>query len=232
MATSLFVDDGVLAVPSHEHAVQILGVTGLGAGRSITWGPLCSTLGVDFDVVYTAEKRLVFMSQRAFAVTILERAGMLDCKPARTPATAGRIYTKRDCPSTDEERARLAAAGMSQENYHTVSASLSFLVTITRDDMRYIQGKTAKYCLNPGKEHFQAQKHALRFLKGTLDYGIEFAWHASDPPPADGVLALQAWSDSSFADDVDTGRTTLGDVIKHYGKNTPDVTKKKADVAK
>ena len=40
--------------------------------------------------------------------------------------------------------------------------------------MKFVQGKLAKYCLNPGKEHFKILKHAPRFLKGTLDYGIEF----------------------------------------------------------
>jgi hypothetical protein len=225
MATTLHVDDGVLAVPSHEDAVRVLGSTGLGAKRTITWGPLHSTLGVDFEVVYTAEKRLVFMSQRAYAVTILKRAGMMDCNPARTPATPGRAYTKGDCPVTDAEKDELTAGGMLQKTYHTIQASLNFLVTISRDDMKFIQGKAAKYCLNPGKEHFKIQKHALRFLKGTLDYGIEFVWRASDTPPVDGPLVLEAWSDSSYADDIDTGRTTLGNVLKANGATVSATSK-------
>ena len=174
MATSLHVDDGVLAAPSHKHAEQVLGPNGLGGKKAITWGPLHNTLGIDFAVVYSAEQRMVFMSQRAYAVTILERAGMLDCNPARTPASPGQKYTKADCPCTDEQKATMQAKGMSKERYHSIVASLNFLVCITRDDMRFIQGKLAKYCLNPGTEHFKAMKHALRFLKDTLDYGIEF----------------------------------------------------------
>jgi hypothetical protein len=225
MATSLHVDDGVLAVPSHEHAVRVLGSNGLGAKRTITWGPLTSTLGVDFEVAYTAEKRLVFMSQRAYAATILERAGMKDCNPARTPARHGQAYTKCDCPTTQEEKLEMKAAGMMQQYYHTIVASLNFLVTISRDDMKFIQGKLAKYCLNPGREHFKILKHALRFLKGTLDYGVEFAWNASDAPPVDGPLQVEAFSDSSFADDIDTGRTTLGDVVKVNGATVSATSK-------
>jgi hypothetical protein len=215
--TTLHVDDGVLAVPSHHIAEQILGPNGLAGRKPITWGPLHCTLGIDFKIVYSAERRMVFMSQRAYAVTILERAGMLDCNPARTPASPGRSYTKADCPTTDAQKAELQAKGMTKELYHTVTASCNFLVTITREDMKFIQGKTAKFCLNPGLEHFKALKHALRFIKGTLDYGVEFVWRATDTPPADGPLHLEAWSDSSFADDIDTGRTTLGDVIKVNG---------------
>ena len=214
MATSLFVDDGVLACPSLRHAEQVLGATGLARLRKITWGPLRCTLGIDFDISYSAERRLVFMSQRAFAVTILERAQMLDCNPARLPASASRVYTKNDCPTSDDQKELLASRGCTKESYHSVQASLNFLVSITRDDLRFINGKLAKYCANPGEEHFKAQKQELRFLKGTLDYGIQFAWNASDPPPTDGPLNIVAWSDSSFADDYDTGRTTLGSIIQ------------------
>ena len=217
MATSLHVDDGVLAAPSKEHAERVLGSAGLGGRKKITWGPLESTLGVDFKLVYTAEQRIVFMSQRAYAVTILERAGMLDCNPARVPAVPGRKYTKADCPVNAEQKDELAELGPVGQSYHSIVASLNFLVCITRDDMRFIQGKLCKYCKNPGAEHARALKRALRYLKGTLDYGIEFRWRASDPAPVDGPLDIVAWSDSSYSDDVDTGRSTIAKVIQVNG---------------
>ena len=92
--------------------------------------------------------------------------------------------------------------------------SLNFLVAITRDDMRFVQGKLAKYTNNPGRVHFQVLKRALRFLQGTRGYGVLFSWSAADPPPTDGPLDLRAWSDSSFADDIDTARTTIGNVVQ------------------
>ena len=217
MATSLHVDDGVLAAPSKEHAERVLGSAGLGGRKKITWGPLESTLGVDFKTVYTTDQRIVFMSQRAYAVTILERAGMLDCNPARVPAVPGRKYTQSDCPVNDEQKEKLAELGPVGESYHSIVASLNFLVSITRDDMRFIQGKLCKYCKNPGVEHALALKRALRYLKGTLDYGIEFSWRSSDPDPVDGPLDIVAWSDSSYSDDVDTGRSTIAKVIQVNG---------------
>jgi hypothetical protein len=98
-----------------------------------------------------------------------------------------------------------------------VAASVNFYVSITRDDLRFSNGKLAKYTSNPGEEHFKAQRQQLRFIKGTMDYGIQFAWRASDPAPLDGPLDIVAWSDSSFADDKDTGRTTLGSLIQVNG---------------
>ena len=214
---SLHVDDGVLAAPTLAHAQRVLGSAGLGATRQLTWGPLENTLGIDFKVSYSEHTRSVFMSQRSYAVTILERAGMVGCKPSPTPASANRRYTKDDCPATDEERRTLESVGHSQKRYHTVQASLNFLVSQTRDDLRFATGKTGKYTANPGLEHFKAQKHQLRFLNGTLGYGIEFLWRASDPQPVDGPLHITAYSDSSFADDLDTARTTLGTIGKVNG---------------
>ena len=104
---------------------------------------------------------------------------------------------------------------MLQEWYHSLVAALNFLASITREELRFVLGKLAKYSKNPGLKHFKALKHALRFLKGTLDYGVEFIWRASDP--ANGPLDITAWTDSSFADDVDTARTTIGIVIKVNG---------------
>jgi hypothetical protein len=225
MATSIFVDDGLLACPSLAHAEQVFGPSGLGAKRKITWGPLTSMLGVDFTISYSAIKRVVFMSQRAFAATILERAGMTNCNPAKSPASPNRRYTKADCPTTDQQKADLQTRGMTKDNYHSVQASLNFLVSITRDDMRFINGKLAKFCANPGEEHFKAQKHELRFLKGTMDYGVEFVWKATDPVHADGPLRIEAWSDSSFADDTDTQRTTLGYIIKVNGTTIASASK-------
>ena len=58
--------------------------------------------------------------------------------------------------------------------YHTLVASLNFLVSVTRDDMRYSQGKAAKFCQNPGDVHIQNLQHLLRFLKGSIEYGVNF----------------------------------------------------------
>jgi uncharacterized protein with NAD-binding domain and iron-sulfur cluster len=57
----------------------------------------------------------------------------------------------------------------------------------------------------------------LRYIKGTLDYGVDFRFNAADPPPVDGPLTIEAYSDSSFADDVDAARTTIGYVIQSNG---------------
>ena len=165
------------------------------------------------------------MSQKPYAMTVLERGNALNANSVLTPAVPGRKYTKADCPANPEAVKALARRGMIQTWFITTVMSLAFLVSITRDDMRFIQGKVSKYCANPGAEHFLALRHMLKFLRGTTDYGIEFKWSASDPPPVDGPLTIEAWSDSSFADDVDTGRTTLGFIVKMNGATVSSYSK-------
>jgi hypothetical protein len=114
---------------------------------------------------------------------------------------------------------------MTKKWYHMMTASLNFLTMITRDDMRYIQGKNAKYCADPGLDNFKSLKHQLRFLKGTTGYGLEFQWRASDPKPSDGPLVIEAYSDSSYADDIDTGRTTLGVLLQVNGTTVSSSSK-------
>ena len=155
---------------------------------------------------------------------------MMNCNPARLPAAAGRVYSKTDCPATDEAKSDLVARGLTRDNYHSIQASINFYRAITRDDLAFINGKLAKFVANPGEEHHKAQKHELRFIKGTLDYGIEFVWNIFDEPPTGGPLRIEAWSDSSYADDKDTGRTTLGYVIKVNGATVTSASKLSARV--
>ena len=63
----------------------------------------------------------------------------------------------------------------------------------------------------PGITHWNALKHVLRYIKGTLDYGITY----SGNPEAS--LQPMIYSDSSYADCPDTGRSTHGYVITMAG---------------
>ncbi|EGD82048.1 hypothetical protein PTSG_11915 [Salpingoeca rosetta] len=64
-----------------------------------------------------------------------------------------------------------------------------------------------------GMDHWKAAKHLLRYIKGTLSYIIKYAatGDTSHGSAADGVLS--AYSDASFASDVDTRRSRTGFVV-------------------
>ena len=114
---------------------------------------------------------------------------MQNCNAAALPAIPGCKYTKADCPATDEAKADiLCAAGNSTQTLVFSTSKLRSMPSVSSS-------------------------------AGTKHYGIEFNWFADHPEPPDarGPLHMVAYSDSSFADDVDTARTTLGFVIQVNG---------------
>jgi hypothetical protein len=78
---------------------------------------------------------------------------------------------------------------------------------------------------NPGEVHWRGLKHLLRFMKGTMNWSLKFGMEEG----SDGSLI--GFSDSSFGDCVDTGRSTLayvftlgGAIISWYSKLNTFVT--------
>ena len=56
--------------------------------------------------------------------------------------------------------------------HQSAAGCLLSLSTWTRLDITFAMSNTAKYCLNPLREHWTAVKRILRYLKGTVDYGV------------------------------------------------------------
>ena len=63
---------------------------------------------------------------------------------------------------------------------------------------------------NPSLDHWQGVKRIFRYLKGTLDYCLTFDAN-------DASLKLQGYSDSNWACDVDTRRSTSGYIFQLAG---------------
>jgi hypothetical protein len=86
----------------------------------------------------------------------------------------------------------------------------------TRYDICFATTKLAKFCNNPGKVHYQALIWLLGYLKKTANLGIRY-YHDPKTSPIGELLErnniqqddeLVVFSDSSWQDDKDTGRST------------------------
>ena len=55
--------------------------------------------------------------------------------------------------------------------YRHLVESLIYL-TLTRPDIFYLVGVVSRYMSNPNKPHLDAVKHILRYIKGTINFGI------------------------------------------------------------
>jgi histone deacetylase 1/2 len=166
-------------------------------------GDLKTFLGM--DITYDAALRTLCVSQLNTIRTLLERAGMEDCNPVPTPCQAGIVWTKQDSP-------QVADSAQDCTQYRALVALANFIANWTRPDITYTVNKLCKYMANPGAVHWQALKHLLRYLKGTVNVGLTFNFTIASNPQG-----LHGYTDASYADCPDTGKSTIGYVFFYGG---------------
>jgi transposase InsO family protein len=160
-------------------------------------GRLHYCLGI--EIVWRNNGTCMF-NQSKYIGNVLERFGMNDCKPVSTPINSGTKLTKEMSPKTEEETLE-----MNLVPYRSAVGSLIYLVTGTRPDIAVAVGEVAKYSNNPGKQHWMAVKRILRYLKDTMNFGINCDLKSID---------LVGYSDADWAGDLDTRRSTTSFLFK------------------
>jgi hypothetical protein len=120
-------------------------------------------------------------------------------------------------------------------DYASCISSLIYL-SMTCCDTVFTINKLAKYSKHPGRNHFEALFHLLRYLRDHPSYGLRFYSDFSLSPNSkmlckEGLTQTHpffSFLDSSWDDDVDHGRSTgcyiityMGGVIDH-SSNLPN----------
>ncbi|KAL7278120.1 hypothetical protein ACG7TL_008091 [Trametes sanguinea] len=163
-------------------------------------GPTSWLLGVKIEC--DRAKRSLSISQRQYALDILERYGFANCDPVGTPMDPGLRLSADMGPSTPS-----AAREMQDVPYGQAVGSLFYLAVATRPDIARTVGNLARFSKNPGMAHWKAVKHLFRYIKGTLDYKLTYSPSSSDE-------LFTSYTDADHAGCPDTGRSTSGYVIK------------------
>jgi hypothetical protein len=109
------------------------------------------------------------LSQGEYTEKVLERFRMQNAKPVNTPLASHFKLTKEMCPKTQEE-----IEYMSRVPYSLAVGSLMYAMVFTRPDIAHAVGVVSRYMNNPGKEHWEAVKWILKYLRGTANHAICF----------------------------------------------------------
>ena len=104
----------------------------------------------------------IILGQGKYDVEILKRFRMMDCKSMTTPMTANlKLFGDTTSETVDATL------------YRQMIGSLMYL-TNTRPDICFAVNTLSQCMVEPRHVHLIAAKHVLMYLKGTLDYGLQY----------------------------------------------------------
>ena len=118
---------------------------------------------------------------------------MNEAKPVSTPLGSHFKLSKEQSPKTEEERDH-----MSKVPYASAIGSLMYAMVCTRPDIAHAVGVVSRFMSRPGKQHWEAVKWILRYLKGSLDTCLCFTGAS---------LKLQGYVDADLAGDIDSRKS-------------------------
>lgn len=136
-------------------------------------------------------KGYIELKQTAYAKKILEKAVMSDCNPVKYPMEH-KIQLHKDEDGDP----------VNPTQFKSMMGGLRYLVH-TRPDIAYAVGVVSRFMERPTMLHLNATKRILRYVKGTLKFGLVYA-------EGRGNYLLSGFSDSDLAGDIDDRKSTGG----------------------
>src|SRR5882757_4547446 len=130
----------------------------------------------------------IFLGQRKYAVEILKRFRMMDCM---TTPMASNLKLLSDASSETVDATM----------YHQMIGSLMYL-TNTRPDIFFVVNTLIQFLTNLRHVHLIIAKHILRYLKGTVDYGLKY--------DANQKINLEGYVDSDWVGIAIDRKSTSG----------------------
>ncbi|GJV76933.1 ribonuclease H-like domain-containing protein [Tanacetum coccineum] len=131
----------------------------------------------------------LFLSQKKYALQLLERAHMVSCNPSRTPV---------------DTEAKLGPDGVPVQDptlYHSLAGGLQY-ITFTRPDLSYTVQQICLHMHDPREPHLADLKRILRYVRGTLDFGLHLY--------ASATTSLVGYTDADWTGCPSTRMSTSG----------------------
>ncbi|XP_057426163.1 uncharacterized mitochondrial protein AtMg00810-like [Lotus japonicus] len=132
----------------------------------------------------------MFISQSKYAKELVKKIGLENSTHKRTPAATHVKLTK------DEN-----GVDVDQSLYRSMIGSLLYLIA-SRPDIAFSVGVCARYQAAPKESHLLQVKRIIKYISGTIDYGIFYA-HNTDPK-------LIGYCDADWAGNADDRKSTSG----------------------
>ncbi|KAJ0550087.1 putative RNA-directed DNA polymerase [Helianthus annuus] len=207
----LYVDDIVLTASSDKLLHDIIQTL----SREFAMSDL-GTLHHFLGIRVTRQANGLFLDQTQYAKDIIARANMTSCKPCATPVDLSSKLSATDGPLFHDPTL-----------YRSLAGALQYL-TFTRPDLSYAVQQICLFMHEPHDPHYAFMKRILRYIQGTLDYGIRMT--------RSNTQSLVAYSDADWGGCPDSRRSTSGycvflgnNLLSWSSKRQPTVSRSSAE---
>lgn len=135
----------------------------------------------------------ISLDQETYTKNMLEKFGMENCHPVKTPVDVSVKLSKEMEPKTEDERKEMA------------------VVPYMEADIAFAVNQVSRFNNNPGKQHWIAVKRIFRYLNGTAKQKITY-WGTTK------TSEIFDYGDADWAGDLDKRRSCTGYIfIKNGG---------------
>lgn len=188
----LYVDDGLVA--AKDSRLLDLFFKKLSANFAVRSEPANYFLGLQIEYL---DDGSIFIHQENYCKKVLDSFNMSATDPVSIPIDKSMLSVE-DSEKLDE-----------QTPYRKAVGSLIYLATVSRPDISYVISVLSQFLDKPTKVHWCLVKKVLKYLKGTSGLGILYNANAESK--------LECFSDSDFAGDPSSRKSTSGMLFKFCG---------------
>ena len=141
----------------------------------------------------------ITVDQEKYIANVLKQFNMSDSKPKVTPAEVNLKLVK------DDGEHQLVDTKL----YRSLVGSLLYIGKQTRPDILNVVNQLSRFFEKPNTTHWQAAKHVLRFLKGTINLRLTLAKNSS--------MKLVGNADADWSGDLDDRKSITCYYFKFQG---------------
>lgn len=160
-------------------------------------------------LTYDPDAGTATLSMDSYFDRLLTSHGFLDLTPKSTPFPPGLSLSLSQSPQSDEER-----HFMQDKPYAEIVGALQFAQAACRPDIAYACNVLSRFTRDPGRAHWNALVHLLRYIVGSKDLGIVYTASALG-----GDIPV-TYADADYASCLDTRRSTSGILTMFAGGPT------------
>ena len=160
-------------------------------------GKLTHYLGMVWKRDRSARKS--WLNQSVYCKNLLEKYDMANCNSISIPITPDYRKSSNSGGVQDSEDSLFENVKL----YQSVVGSLIYLSIGTRPDLAYAINVVSRAMSKPTNRHWGIAKGIMRYLRGTINYGIQYG----------GNKVLVGYGDADWAADLETRRSMTGYVF-------------------